>query len=65
MYVKINNCMYGLAQAGMIANELFEKRLAKHGFKKTPHTPGLWRHHTNPIQFTLVVDYFGIKYKKK
>ena len=26
------------------------------------HTPGLWRHVTRPVQFTLVVDDFGIKY---
>ena len=24
--------------------------------------PGLWKHDTRPIQFTLVVDDFGIKY---
>ena len=41
------------------------KRLAKHVFNKTPHTPGLWRHHTKPIQFALVVDDFGIKYENK
>ena len=39
--------------------------LAKHGFKQTPHTPGIWRHHAKPILFALVVDYFGIKYEKK
>ena len=43
----------------------WKKRLAKHGFKQTPHTPGLWSHHANPIQFTLVVDSFGINYEKK
>ena len=26
------------------------------------HTPGLWRHVTQPISFTLVVDDFGVKY---
>ena len=41
VYVQINKGMYGLAQAVLLANELLEKRLAKHGFKKTPHTPGL------------------------
>ncbi len=24
--------------------------------------PGLWKHDTQPIQFTLVVDDFGVKY---
>ena len=27
-----------------------------------PHTPGLWKHISRPISFTLVVDDFGIKY---
>ena len=57
--------MYGLAQACLLANELLAKMLAKHGFKQTPHTPGLWRNNSNPIQFTLVVDDCGIKYEKK
>ena len=61
VYVKINKGMYGLAQEGLLANELLAKRLAKHVFNQTPHTPGLWRHHTKPIQFALVVDDFGIK----
>ena len=65
MYVQINKGMYGLAEAGLIANELLAKSLEKHGFKKTTHTPGLCRHHANPIQFKLVVDDFGIKYDKK
>ena len=39
--------------------------MVKHGFNQTPHTPGLWKHHTNPIQFALVVENFGIKYKNK
>ena len=26
------------------------------------YTPGLWRHVTKPVQFSLVVDDFGVKY---
>ena len=26
------------------------------------HTPGLWRHIFCPVQFTLVVDNFGVKF---
>ena len=65
VYVQIDKVMYGLAQAGLLANEIFAKSLAKHGFNQTPHTLGLWRHHAKPIQFTLVVEDFGIKYKNK
>ena len=39
--------------------------MAKQGFEKTTHTPGLLRHHAKPIQFMLVVDDIGIKYEKK
>ena len=65
LYAQINKGMYRMAQAGLIANELLAKMLAKNGFKKTPYIPGLWKHHANPIQSTLVVDKFGIKYEKK
>ncbi|KAL7525799.1 hypothetical protein ACHAXR_003023 [Thalassiosira sp. AJA248-18] len=27
-----------------------------------PHTPGLWKHVSRPISFTLVVDDFSVKY---
>ena len=27
-----------------------------------PHTPGLWKHISRPVSFTLVVDDFGVKY---
>ena len=57
--------MYGLAQSGLLANKLLAKMLVKHGFKKTPYTPGLWRHHSKPIRFMLVIENFGIKYEKK
>ena len=65
VYVQINKGIYGLEQAGLIANELLAKRLAKHGCNQTPHTPGIWRHHTKPIQFALVVENFDIKYENK
>ena len=62
VYVEIRKGMYGLPQAGRIAQELLEKRLAKHGYKQSKFTPGLWSHEWRPIQFTLVVDDFGVKY---
>ena len=54
--------MYGLPQAGMLANKLLKKRLAPLGYYKVPHTPGLWRHQFRPVMFTLVVDDLGVKY---
>ncbi len=62
MFVGIRRGMYGLPQAGLLAQELLEKRLNKHGYYQSDRTPGLWMHKWQPIQFTLVVDDFGIKY---
>jgi hypothetical protein len=54
--------MYGLPQAGILANELLQRNLAKDGYRPTTHTHGLWTHDTYPISFSLVVDDFGVKY---
>ena len=62
MYIVPNCGMYGLPQLGLIANELLKKRLNEHGYRQSKLVPGLWRHDTQPIQFSLVVDDFGIKY---
>jgi hypothetical protein len=54
--------MYGLPQAGILANELLQRNLAKYGYRPTQHTHGLWKHDTRPISFSLVVEDFGVKY---
>ena len=60
--IKIQNRMYGLPQAGILAQELLEKCLNKHGYCQSPITPGLWQHNFCLISFTLCVDNFSIKY---
>ena len=55
--------MYGLPQAGILANKLLKQRLAQHGYYECKHTPGLWKHKWRPITFVLVVDDFGVKYR--
>eukprot|EP00804_Cyclotella_cryptica_P012930 CCRYP_002289-RA/>CCRYP_002289-RA protein AED:0.24 eAED:0.24 QI:0/0/0/1/0.5/0.33/3/0/1110 len=62
VYLELRGAIYGLPQAGALANKLLRKRLAPHGYYEVAHTPGLWRHVTRPISFTLVVDDFGVKY---
>jgi hypothetical protein len=62
IYCEIRKGMYGLPQAGIIAQQLLEERLAKHGYRQSATTPGLWKHDTRPICFSLVVDDFGVKY---
>ena len=62
VYCAIVKGMYGLPQAGRLANDLLRERLAKHGYYEAPHTPGLWKHTWRPVWFSLIVDDFGIKY---
>jgi hypothetical protein len=57
--------MYGLPQAGIIAQELLEEQLLKAGYRQSKVTPGYWKHDWQPISFTLVVDNFGVKYINK
>ena len=54
--------MHGLQQAGKIANDDLKQHLLPYGHAPTKHTPGLWRHTTSDLTFTLIVDDFGTKY---
>ncbi len=65
IYCEIWKGMYGLPQAGIIAQELLEECLAKHGYHQSKIIHGFWKHKTRPICFTLVVDNFAIKYTNK
>jgi hypothetical protein len=65
VYIEIRKGMYGLKQAGLLATQLLQTRLAPFGYYPALHTPGLWLHHTRPISFTLVVDDFAVKYVGK
>ena len=62
VYVEVRKGMYGLPQAGILASELLEKRLNKHGHFQSTQILGLWTHKSRPILFTLVVEDFGVKY---
>ena len=65
VYMEIQKGMYGLPQTGKIANDKLKLHLEKFGYDPAPITPGLWRHQTCPLQFSLVVDDFGIKYDRQ
>jgi hypothetical protein len=62
VYFEVTKGIYGLKQAGKLANDLLTKRLETHGYYQCATTPGLWRHKWRPITFVLIVDDFGIKY---
>ena len=44
IYIVANKGMYGLPQAGLLANELLKKCLNKHGYHQRKLVPGLWKH---------------------
>ena len=57
--------MYGLKQAGIIANDDLIEYLKEFGYYPSRKRPGLWLHKTRRISFTLVVDDLGVKYIDK
>jgi hypothetical protein len=62
VYIEIQKIMYGLPQTGIITNKLLQQLPALDRYHPTKHTHVLWKHKTRPVWFSLVVDYFGIKY---
>ena len=65
VFCEVRRGMYGLPQAGIIAQNLLTKRLNKAGYFQSKITPGYWKHNWRPISFSLVVDDFGVKYINK
>jgi hypothetical protein len=61
VYIEIQKGMYGLPQAGMLANELLQQRLAHDGYRPISHIHGLRTHDMRPNTFSLFVEDFGIK----
>jgi hypothetical protein len=62
LLVEIRKGMYGLAQAGILAQQRLVAHLATEGYHQAANTPALFRHVTNGNTFTLIVDDFGVKY---
>ncbi len=63
--VEITKGIYGLPQAGRLAQEKLVKHLAQHGYTASDDTPCLFSHTEHPTKFTLVVDDFAIKYNSE
>ena len=61
--VQVNKGIYGLPQeAEILAQDRLVQHLASHGYHQAKNTPCLFKHISNSVSFTLVVDDFGIKY---
>jgi hypothetical protein len=65
VYIEIRKGMYDFKQAGLLDNQLLQKRLALFGYYPDRHTPGLWLHKTRSIAFSIIVDDFAVKYVGK
>ena len=52
--------MHGLPQAGRIASDALIPVLQAAGYHQSPLIPGLFKHNTRPVWFSLVVDDFGV-----
>jgi hypothetical protein len=63
--MEIMKGIYGLPQAGKLAQDRLVAHLAAHGYHQAKHTPCQFTHETRNIAFTLVVDDFGIKYTEE
>jgi hypothetical protein len=62
---EIRKGMYDIPQAGRLAYMKLIKHLKKGGYVRAGITPGLFKHETRDIVFSLVVDDFGVRYTKK
>jgi hypothetical protein len=63
--MEISKGIYGLPQAGKLAQDRLVAHLAKNGYIQCVNTPCLFIHQTNGVAFTLVVDDFLIKYSDR
>jgi hypothetical protein len=62
VYFKMRCSLYGLPQAGILANNLLWDRLAKFDYYEAATTPGLWHHKWYSVVFALIVDDFTLQY---
>jgi hypothetical protein len=65
VHLEMRRAVWGLPQAGILANKKLKQKLAPFEYRECIDTPGLWKHESRPLTFTLVVDDFGVKYEKK
>ena len=63
--VEIRKDMYGLNQAGRIANDRLEQHLKAYRYVPCGYTPGLFTHTSQKISFALCVNDFSVKYTFK
>jgi hypothetical protein len=65
IYINMQRAVWGLPQAGILANKRLWRKLAPFGYSECVNMPNHWKHETRPISFTLVVKNFGVKHVNK
>ena len=66
IYARVTKGMYvPPPQSGRIEHDNLVKHLEPYGYHPSSKNPGLWKHNSLPINFTLVVNDFGVKYSGK
>jgi hypothetical protein len=65
IHLEMRQAVWGLPQAGILANKRLRQKLSLFGYFESTNTPDLWYHKTRPSMFTLVVDDFGVKNMSK
>jgi len=65
VYVEIRKGMYDHPVSGCLANDKLVQILQNHEFVQSDLIPGLFKHKTRPLCFSLVVDDFGVSYVGK
>ncbi len=65
VYIGMRRAVWGIPQAGILANECLRRKLAPFVYYESVNTPGLWQHESRPLTFTRVVDDFGVKFMNK
>jgi hypothetical protein len=62
VHIEIRKGMYGLKQAGLLANHILQNSLAPFGYYPARPKTCLWLHKTIPVVSSLIVDDFTVKY---
>ena len=61
IHARVTKGMYVLSQAGQIGNDALVKHLEPYVYHPSSNPTRLWKHNSLPINFTLLVDDFGVK----
>jgi hypothetical protein len=64
VYLEMRQAVWGLPQAGILVNRL-RRKLAPFGYYECIEMPGLRKHETRPLTFTLVMDDFGVNMRAR